>query len=107
VSKVQEVETASFARNAGGTTDTTIQIPEVATLRMEGGALLKKGQWLLLSALDHRTTENEDTTLSWKDWLFSGGKRQKQHETRTLLFMLRAERTQLPLAMARHASPSH
>ena len=49
-SKIQEVETATFNRTP--TDGTTIQIPKVATIRLEGGAALKPGQWLLLSGSD-------------------------------------------------------
>ncbi len=91
-SKIQNVETVSFNRTPTG--GTTIQIPEVATIRMEGGAVLKPGQWLLLSGskAKNEVAVPDETPVWWADWLFGGGKRFKRAETQELVLMLRAEK---------------
>ena len=45
-SKIRKVETVSF-RDAPSV-EVTIQVPEVAMLRLEGGVVMKSGQWVLL-----------------------------------------------------------
>jgi hypothetical protein len=94
------VETATFNRTP--TSGTTIQIPEVATVRMEGGVVLKPGQWLLLggSKTDDQVAKGKMTPVS--DWLLGGAKR----ETQELVLMLRAEKIQLPAPTASHLSSS-
>lgn len=94
-SKIQEVGTASINRTP--TDGTTIQIPKVATIRVEGGAALKPGQWLLLSGSDitdqmTETRVEADWPDSWINWLSGGWKPQKPHETYSLIMMLRAEK---------------
>ncbi len=95
------METASFARNAGGKADTTIQIPKVATIRLEGGAALKPGQWLLLSGSDitdqmTATSVEADWPISWIYGLVDGWKHPKPHETYSLVMMLQAEKIDTP-----------
>ncbi len=94
-SKIQEVGTATFNRTP--TDGTTVQIPKVATIRLEGGAELKPGQWLLLSGADitdqmTATQVKADWPVSWIDGLASGRKLQEPHETQSLIMMLRAEK---------------
>jgi general secretion pathway protein D len=106
-SQIQKVETISVSRNAGGvetvsfsrtpTDGTAIQIPKVATIRVEGGASLKPGQWLLLSGSDitdqmTATKIKADWPVSWINWLVGGWKHQEPHETESLILMLRAEK---------------
>ena len=99
------METATFNRTP--TSGTTIQIPKVATVRMEGGAVLKPGQWLLLGGPERKdqAAKPEVTQVSWTDWLLGGGKRFKQCETQELVMMLRAEKIQLPRATTSHVLP--
>ncbi|MEN6558251.1 MAG: M56 family metallopeptidase, partial [Thermoguttaceae bacterium] len=94
-SNVQGVETATV--NRASTSGMTIQIPEVATIRMEGGAVLKSGQWLLLGGLKTKKEVGEPvaTQVSWVEWLFGKGKQFKRRESQELIMMLRAERIQL------------
>ena len=94
-SKIQEVGTATFNRTP--TDGTTIQIPKVATIRLEGGAALKPGQWLLLSGSDitdqmTATAVKADWPVSWIDGLVGGWKQQEPHERQSLIMMLRAEK---------------
>jgi beta-lactamase regulating signal transducer with metallopeptidase domain len=91
-SKVEDVDTVCFNRTP--TSGTTIQIPKMATVRVEGGAKLMSGQWLLLggSKADDQVAKGKVTPVSWKDWLLSGGKPVKQRETQELVLMLRAEK---------------
>ena len=91
-SKIQDVGTATFNRTP--TSGVTIQVPKVATVRMEGGAALKPGQWLLLSGSDitDQMTESKVAPVSWVDWLAGGCKQQEPHETQSLIMMLRAEK---------------
>ena len=105
LSKIQEVETVCFNRTP--TSGTTIQIPKMATVRMEGGAVLKPGQWLLLggSNAEDQSVKAEPVPASWTDWLLGGGKRFKQCETQELVMMLRAEKIQLPRATTSHVLP--
>ena len=99
-SKVQDVEIVDFNRTP--TSGTAIQIPKVATVRMEGGAALKPGQWLLLGgskAANEVTVEfavPDETPVWWADWLFGKGKRFKRVETGELVLMLRAEKVDAP-----------
>ncbi len=67
-SKIRSVDVASFARTAGRPPTSTIQVPEVATARTEGGAMLKQGQWLLLGGLDckDQAAKSEVIAVSWK-----------------------------------------
>ena len=46
-----------------------IQVPEVATLRLEGGVALQSGQWLLLAGLkaENPLGQGEPASSSWKD----------------------------------------
>jgi hypothetical protein len=93
-SKIQEVGTATFNRTP--TDGTTIQIPKVATIRLEGGAALKPGQWLLLSGSDitdqMTMTATKVAPVSWKDMLVGGWKQQEPRERQSLIMMLRAEK---------------
>jgi len=91
-SKIQKVGTATFNRTP--TDGTTIQIPKVATIRLESGAALKPGQWLLLSGSDitDQMTETKVAPVSWRDWLVGGWKQQEPHETQSLIMMLKAEK---------------
>ena len=94
-SKIQKVETVRVGASPDDEKDLrTLQIPEMATLRMEGGVVLKSGQWLLLggSQAKNQAAEGEPMPVSWKDWLLGGGKRFKQGETQELVLMLRAEK---------------
>lgn len=91
-SKVEDVDSVCFNRTP--TSGTTIQIPKVTTLRMEGGAVLKPGQVLLLGGAkaENEVAVPEATPASWKDWLFGGGKRFKRRESQELVLILRAEK---------------
>lgn len=91
-SSIQKVDTVNFT--PASTNRTTLQIPEVATIRMEGGAALKPGQWLLLGGSDmtNQMTATKVAPVSWMDWLLGGGKRQKQPKTQELFLLLRAEK---------------
>jgi hypothetical protein len=93
-SKIQEVRTATFNRSP--TDGTTIQIPKVATIRLEGGAVLKPGQWLLLSGSDitdqMTMTATKVGPASWKDLLVGGWKQQEPRERHSLILMLRTEK---------------
>lgn len=95
-SKIQNVETVSFNRTPAG--GTTVQIPEVATARIEGGAVLKPGQWLLLGGSKPKDQAAKATAapISWNDWLLGGGKHQEQRETQELVLILRAEKVDMP-----------
>ena len=100
-SKIRDVDTVSFASTAAG--GPTIQVPEVATARMEGGATLKQGQWLLLGGLDckDQAAKPEATTSSWKSWLFGGSPRENQQaEPQAMIVMLRAQKKPLPAVAA-------
>ena len=90
--KIQEVETATFNRTPSG--GVTIQVPKLATVRMEGGAALKPGQWLLLGGSDipEQMTEFKVAPVSWIDWFEGGCKQQEPHETQSLIMILRAEK---------------
>lgn len=92
-SKIKKVETVSFIRTSPN--GTTLQIPEVATVRIEGGAILKPGQWLLLGgsiAENEVSGELDETPASWTDRLFGGGKHFKKREAQSLILMLQAEK---------------
>ena len=91
-SKVQDVDTVCFNRTP--TSGTTLQIPKVATIRLEGGAVLKPGQWLLMagSKAENEVGVPDETPVWWADWLFGKGKRFKRAETQELVLMLRAEK---------------
>jgi urease beta subunit len=91
-SKIQEVETTTFNRTP--TDGTTIQIPKVATVRLEGGAELKSGQWLLLGGSDStdQTAKPKVASVSWKDRLVGRWTHQEPRETQSLILMLRAEK---------------
>ncbi len=67
-SEVRGVDVVSFVRTAGQPPTSTIQVPEIATARTEGGAMLKQGQWLLLGGLDckDQTAKTEVIAVSWK-----------------------------------------
>jgi hypothetical protein len=96
-SQIQQVETVTASARPGGKA-ATIQIPKVATVRMEGGALLKPGQWVLLSGskAKDQAEVGEPTPVSWTDWLLGGGKRFQRRETQELVLMLRAEKVDSP-----------
>jgi bla regulator protein blaR1 len=102
-SKIQKVDTVNFT--PASTNGTTLQIPEVATVCMEGGAALKPGQWLLLGGSDmtNQMTATKVAPVSWKDWLLGGGKRQKPPQTQELFLMLRADK----VATSREAAESN
>lgn len=104
-SRIRKVETVSLNRTRPN--GATVQIPEVASIRMEGGAELKPGQWLLLSGSDmtNQMTATKVAPVSWKDWLLSGGKRQKQPQPPQFLMMLRAEKIQPAHAATNPALP--
>ncbi|MHB8956361.1 MAG: hypothetical protein ACYC4U_25535 [Pirellulaceae bacterium] len=106
LSRIQKVEeTVCFDRAA--TSGKTIQIPEVATIRLEGGVTLQPGQWLLLGgpkAAD-QAAQAEPMRVSWTDRLFGGGKRFKRRETQQLVLVLRADRIQLPQVPANDVLP--
>ncbi len=72
LSQIQDVETATFSGTPGG--PTTIQIPKVASFRIEGGAVLKPGQWLLLGGLkgEDQTAKDKAKPVSWKERLARG-----------------------------------
>jgi len=91
-SSIQDVETACF--NRAPNRQSTVQMPKVATVRIEGGADLMSGQWLVLGGLkpDDQAAKREALPVSWKDWLPGRGNRAKKRETRELVLMLRAER---------------
>jgi beta-lactamase regulating signal transducer with metallopeptidase domain len=93
-SKIQAVDTATFNHAPPG--GITIQLPKVATVRMEGGAALKPGQWLLLGGPDSaslpQAAKPKAAPVSWKDRLVGGWTHQEPRETRSLILMLRAEK---------------
>jgi beta-lactamase regulating signal transducer with metallopeptidase domain len=97
-SKIQAVDTATFNRTP--TDGTTIQLPKVATVRMEGGATLKPGQWLLLGGPDSadwkacfpQTANPVVTSVSWTDWLVGGWMHQEPPKRQSLILMFRAEK---------------
>jgi hypothetical protein len=97
-SKIQDVKTATFNRTSTDTT--TIQMPKLATIRLEGGATLKPGQWLLLSGSDitdqMTMTATKVGPISWKDMLVGGWKQQEPPERQSLILMLRTERIESP-----------
>jgi hypothetical protein len=104
-SKIQKVETVNFQQTAAG--GKSIQIPEVATVRMEGGAELKSGQWLLLSgpSAENHPDSGEAAPSPWKDWLLGGGKHSGRHQSQKLVLMLRADKVPLPNAAISHVVP--
>ncbi len=88
---IRKVETRTFG-------EVTIQVPEVATLRLEGGVALKSGQWLLLagSKAEDAKGEGEPASPSWTDWLPGGGRSSKARPPQEVVVMLRAERLAQP-----------
>ena len=90
-SKIRKVETMTFGEAPSG--EVKIQVPEVATLRLEGGIALKSGQWLLLagSKAENPAGQGEPASSSWKDWLLGGGRSFKARPAQELVLMLRAE----------------
>lgn len=90
--KIQEVGTATFNRSPSDAA--TIQMPTVATIRLEGDAALKPGQWLLLSGADitNQMTATKDAPVSWTDRLVGAWTHQEPRETQSLILMLRAEK---------------
>jgi hypothetical protein len=93
-SKIRKVETVKVG--GGGPGNVTLQVPEVATVRLEGGAALKSGQWFVLvgSQPDNAAGQAEPAT-TWER-LFGGGKQFKAHSARQLVIMLRAEKILQP-----------
>ncbi|MGO9112446.1 MAG: hypothetical protein ACLP9L_24715 [Thermoguttaceae bacterium] len=91
-SNIRKVETMTFGDASSG--EVTIQVPEVATLRLEGGVALKSGQWLLLagSKVETLAVQGEPAPSVWKDWLLGGGKSPKARPAQNLVLMLRAEK---------------
>jgi hypothetical protein len=92
-SKIQKVETVTASSGPGGK-PVTLQIPEVGTVRIEGGAVLKSGQWLLLAGSKKgQAAKAEVTPVSWKHWLIG---HQEPRPTQELVLMLRAEKFDTP-----------
>ena len=91
-SNIRKVETMTFGNASSG--ELTIQVPEVATLRLEGGVALKSGQWLLLagSKVESLAVQGEPAPSVWKDWLLGGGKSPQARPAQSLVLMLRAEK---------------
>ncbi len=91
-SNIRKVETMTFGNPSSG--EVTIQVPEVATLRLEGGVALKSGQWLLLagSKVENLAVQGEPAPSVWTDWLLGGGKSPKARPAQSLVLMLRAEK---------------
>jgi hypothetical protein len=90
-STIRKVETMTFGDASSG--EVTLQVPEVATLRLEGGVALKSGQWLLLagSKVENLAVQGEPAPSVWKDWLL-GGTSPKARPAQSLLLMLHAEK---------------
>ena len=84
--------------------EVTIQVPEVATLRLEGGVTLKSGQWLLLagSKVENLAVQGEPAPSVWKDWLLGGSKSFKARPSQSLVLMLRAEKLATPSRTENH-----
>jgi hypothetical protein len=94
-SKIHKVETVTFGGEGSG--KVTLQVPEVATLRLEGGAALKSGQWFVLVG-SQASVGQPDPAPAWERFL-GGGKQFKAHPSRQLVLMLRAEKLPQPQAM--------
>ncbi len=93
-SNIRKVETMTFGNPSSG--EVTIQVPEVATLRLEGGVALKSGQWLLLagSKVENLAVQGEPAPSVWTDWLLGGGKSPKARPAQSLVLMLRRKAPQ-------------
>ncbi len=96
-SKIRKVETMTFGDASSD--EVKIQVPEVATLRLEGGVALKSGQWLLLagSKAENPAIEAEPASSSWNGWPLIGGRYFKARPVKELVLMLRAEKLPQPL----------
>ena len=97
-SRIRGVETAT-ATDASSGKPWTIQVPEVATMRLEGVVKVPTGKWLVLVGPDFMTEKRHDE--SWvvtlaNGWLGSAGLKltdqAEQSESSTLLTMLRVEK---------------
>lgn len=96
-SKIRKVETVTIGGEVSG--KVSLQVPEVATLRLEGGAALKSGQWFILvgaKAEENASGEPEPATV-WER-LLGGGTRSQAHRPQQLVLMLRAEKLPQPAA---------
>lgn len=101
ISEIRSVETAMVATGVliGSGKPAAVQVPEVATTRVESAVALNRGQWLLLllNGREHRnqTVKAEAAPVSWKDWLFGGPPPAGQRsEPQSMIVMLRAEKVE-------------
>ena len=91
-SNIRRIETMTFGDATSG--EVTIQVPELATLRLEGGVALKSGQWLRLagSKVESLAVQGEPVPSVWKDWLLAAASLPKRVRLQSLVLMLCAEK---------------
>src|SRR5262249_13158747 len=69
--KIRKVETVTEGGEEPN--QVTLQVPEVATTRLEGGAALKSGQWLVLVGPQTENATGEAESASAWERLLGGG----------------------------------